>query len=500
MKWPRTVRRLVVLWLREQKQLRRAGEVIRDGVRGLLRSQLPRMAAAMAYRTIFSLIPVLVVSAVVMGSFMSEDELREQVNELLNYVGLTQIAVEPAPGEELGVVEPQENGQAATERNGEAAGAATAGGEDPATGRLAYWINTLVDRVTGLSFQAIGFVGLLVLIYAAISLLIELEGAFDQIYRATRSRSWVRRITTYWTALTLGVVFLLASFSVGKAVAEFVTSIGRANEEATGWFSRGLVMFAVNVVISTSLLLLAYMAVPNTRVRVRPALLGACLAGVLWELGKLAFTQYVEHAVGRMEQLYGVLALLPLFLLWVYITWIIVLFGLQVSYAMQSFGSRRFRTEGLESVLVDPGLIVNIGLLASERFGAGRTLTVERAARETGLPEATVREFVDAMVRHSVLRQTESEDGVAAYVPARPPERIRVLELLEIAWEIRSGGSRGGSEATDRTLERGLGSRTLADLQRTTKRSSESEKASESAEVEGRDTAGRGAYGPRPSP
>lgn len=449
-----SIRRFTEAWLREREQARRTIEVVRLGLRGLIRSQLPRMAAALSYRTIFSLIPVLVVGVVIMGAFLSDTELRMQVDRLISYVGLDQIVIIDDAGEDGPA------GPAAP-----AAEPAPGAVQEGPSGRLDEWITSLVERVSSLPFRAIGFVGVLVLLYGAIAMLVELERAFNQIYGAANGRSWVKRVTTYWTTLTLGVVFLLATFSVGDMAGNWVASIGRAEGDAGGWFSRGAVQLIVNITINTALLLLAYSTVPNTKVHIRPALGGAFVAGTGWELGKIAFTQYIRYAVGGLEQLYGVLALLPLFMFWVYITWIIVLFGLQVSYALQTFGRRREELMGEATGLVDPGVILTICKLAADRFGEGKTIEPDEVEDSIGLPPAMAEKFFEGLVRAGFMHQTETPEADTAYVLARPPGSIAVTDLLAVARQIRSGGVRGGSPSADEALDRTLAGVALTDLQ-----------------------------------
>ncbi len=458
---PDPVQRVVKAAARESEQWRRTLGVVRGGLRGLARSQIPRMGAALAYRTLFSLIPVLVVGVSVLGSFLSDVELRQQMDRLIDFVGLDSIAIEQTA--EVPEASPETAGsEVVSPAAGQPAAGIGAGGV-PTSPRLDEWIAALVARVSSLPYRAIGFVGVLVLLYGAISMLVELERSFNQIYGASSGRSWVKRVTTYWTTLTLGVVFLLATFSVGDAAGNWVASL--VSGEGGGWLSRGVVEFTVNIVINTLLLLLAYSTVPNTRVHIRPALAGAAVAGVAWELGKIGFTQYVRHAVGGLEQLYGVLALLPLFMLWVYITWIIILFGLQVSYTLQTFGSQRDEpSAGASTDPVDPALVLTIARMALERFREGGTLLVDDIVTNTGVSAAPVERLIRGLVEGGVLREVEQGDD-RAWVLARPGETIPVADLLAIARRVRQGGDRGGSEAVDEALSRSLHGVVLSSLE-----------------------------------
>ena len=485
-------RSFVRVVLREGDEARRLIEVVRHGLRGLVKSQIPRMAAALAYRTLFSLIPVLVVGAVVLGAFLSDEELRAEMDRLIEYVGLDTIVLEEidAEGAAEGTVGLGAGGETGDESAGEGDEDETGvekiaealldedgdegqpGGAAEPDGmaltfeqskRLDEWITGLVGRVSGLPFKAIGFVGVVVLLYGAISMLVELERAFNQIYGVTSGRSWLKRLTTYWTTLTLGVVFLLATFSVGDLVANWVASIGRDADGEGGYVSRGLIQFGVNTLINAFVLLVAYSTVPNARVHLRPAMGGALIAGLAWEVGKFAFTQYVQRAVTGLEQLYGVLALLPLFMFWVYITWIVVLFGLQVSYALQTFGSRE---DGDATVggPVDPLAVVRVARLAAVRFEAGEVLDEDVVVSETGMTGAQAGLFLKELVAAGVLREVEEGDGPVRFVLGRPASGVMVTDLVAVARGLRAGGGRGGVAVADTAVDEALEGVSLAGL------------------------------------
>jgi YihY family inner membrane protein len=178
-----------------------AAGVLRGAAIEATRSQLPQMAAALAYRTIFGLIPVMVVALVGVKVFIfqTEDKLTEAIRSALSYAGLSKIAV----------TDPDFVGPA-----------------DPA--RLDESIQSIVQNVSKIPFEAIGAIGLAAMIYAAISMLVEIERAFNQIYRVPQGRSWAKRVLLYWTLLTLGPTALALTFVLAT---QFRAWIWRIAEE-----------------------------------------------------------------------------------------------------------------------------------------------------------------------------------------------------------------------------------------------------------------------------
>ena len=432
------------------EQVRVTSKVVRQAALALYRSRLPQMAAALAFRTIFSLIPVIIVLLVVMRFFTTSQELSHWVERGLEYTGIAEIAVDEDEPEFTRAEQTVEHaGEEGAEESTSRAEPPPDGAEqlpppEPPTGDTqeaepdlvveepddaADWINALVQRVIEIKFEAIGFVGMLTLLYAAISMLLEIERAFNMVYRASQGRPWGRRITLYWTILTLGGVFLFASFYVGERFKTLVQGLADSGVPLGGSVGLSLVGFGTTVAISTFLFVFMYNAVPYTKVRFKPALAGAFVAAILWETGKWGFTQYLSFSASY-ARLYGSIALIPLFLLWIYLTWLIVLFGLQVSYALQFLSTWNAEQETDEGpTLADPALAVVLMAVLTERFREGRAATLDELAAAAELPENIASSILDRLRERSFVHvvQVDEDD---AYALARAPEELPIDEIL----------------------------------------------------------------------
>lgn len=384
------------------------------------RSRLPQMAAALSYRTIFGLIPVIAVALVALKAFTTKEDMTNAINEAMKYSGLASIAVDdaspvgpPAPG-------PEQSSLAT-----------------PKQERLDDWIGDLVNRVMSLDVRAITIIGLIALIYAALSMLVEVERAFNQTFRVPTGRSWVRRITHYWTLLTLMPLGLFATFAVGQRVSGWLAD--PANLGGLGSAQAMLVGAAgylFTVGISTLLFLLAYTVVPNTRVRLMPALIGALLAAILWESGKWGFTQYVRYSAGY-SRLYGSIALIPLFLLWVYVTWCVALFGLNVAYYLQH--GRHGAAKPIENAapaFVDPASILSVMTALARRFAEGQPADAAFLSAKLALQEPIVRQMLERLAAADLILRVEHKDKPGMYSLARPPEKIEAERVLQVGEEL----------------------------------------------------------------
>ncbi len=396
-------------------------------------AQLTRMAAALTYRTIFGLIPVLAIGVALLGAFSTEDQVRDNIRRVLQFSGLTEIQItEPPAGE-------QAEGEAAPPPP---APVASDGGPkgSPSTKGLDGWIEEIVAKTRGVSYSGIAIIGLLTLVYAAISMLVEVELAFNQIFHAPGARSWGRRLTQYWTLLTLGPILLFLSFAVGERFIGWVRDF--ASDAATKEWQSALlaaVGFLSTVCISTIMLFVVYIVVPNTRVRLLPALAGALAAAALWEIGKWGFRGYV--AMGGVSKLYGAVALVPLFMFWIYVTWLIVLSGLQLAFSIQmyrevrelgpSVWERFFRPRGSDPAVVDASVSLPIMAVIARRFAGGQPVRAADLGGEFALAETVVLDMLQRLAGAGLLHRVETgEENDRAFALSRPPETISAEEVL----------------------------------------------------------------------
>lgn len=452
-------------------------QVLRDAAAEAQRSRIPQMAAALSYRTIFGLVPIIAIALWVLHKIV-EDKLNDLVKQTIVYLGLDQIFVsQAATATMLATSTPEEQqkwGPPTAAESAEKVVEVARAAEVAVQQSLAGFVQDIVARLNGVSFKTIGFVGILMLVYASISMVVEVERAFNQIYRVPRGRSVARQLTNYWTLLTLGPIGLCATFLVGQQMEvwfERWTGMGGSGSTALS-----VVRLLVQVSISTGVLVLVYLVVPNTKVRFWPALSGALIAALAFEAGKFGFGKYVEFSASQSyARLYGSLALIPLFLLWVYVNWMIVLFGLQVAYELQ-FGRTKTRAQPLFDsgpMIVEPAAGLVVMSSAARAFVSGATQTVPQMVKATGLSEPVVRLVVARLAEHSLLHRVErdAEGTEEAYALAKAPAAVRVGEILEIGFEISdAAGSGAGRPLVNPTLERmrraqieAAGAETLAD-------------------------------------
>lgn len=193
----------------------------------------------------------------------------------------------------------------------------------PATGeQIVPYLNTFLESVTKLTLP-----GMLVLIVTALLLMIRIETAFNRIWRVEQSRTLVNRVVMYWAVLTLAPIMIAAgiAFSAQKLFG-FIATDGAVSP---GLYRSGI--FVLTWLMFTTVFLL----VPNRSVRFKHALAGALLTAVLFELAKAGFVGYAANT--NYTVIYGAVALVPIFLFWIYLVWNVVLIGASLAASLTTF-------------------------------------------------------------------------------------------------------------------------------------------------------------------
>ncbi|MDF1809384.1 MAG: YihY/virulence factor BrkB family protein [Phycisphaerales bacterium] len=469
-------------------ELKRIWKVTQLGVAGLYKSQLPRMAAALAYRTIFSVIPVMAIGLLIFGSIVSDEQVESGVRRVLTFAGISQISSIDQTNSQNQIIDENEDemNPDSQEFDDEGSLAVTDPSEgevlvdpvlaDPFAGAdLEQVITDLINRVnSSIRNVPTGWIALtsgLVLFYAAMSMLIEIEKAFNQICGAPSGRGWLRRLMLYWTILTAGSLLLAATFLAGDAFTRWVVSF--AGQDSM--FGAIMAGYGVSVLISTLLLLGAYLTIPNTRMQFRPVLAGAFFAAVLWELGKLGFTTYLHFSTGYAK-FYGSIAILPLFMLWIYLTWLTVLFGMQASYALQNFS--RLVDSKLKSLtdsgskpaaLIDPMIALSVAKEVQRAFDSGAVCTGEMVKNSTKLELSQSIKLLDVLTEAGITNRIYSGDEFKGWAPTRPAEKIKLDDVLRAAYQIDGFRTSGAEEGIPSSIRGAVIDRcaqmSLADLE-----------------------------------
>ncbi len=167
-------------------------------------------------------------------------------------------------------------------------------------------------------------VGLVFFLLTALMMLFYIEDSFNDIWRVHKGRPFGQRVTVYWAMVTLGPLLMGASLSLSTYLMS-VSIAGNQLGDNVGNLWLGILPFVLEIFAFTML----YTIMPNVRVSVRSAIIGAVVATILFEISKKVFGLFVVN-FDSYEIIYGALATIPILLIWIYVSWVIALIGAEI--------------------------------------------------------------------------------------------------------------------------------------------------------------------------
>jgi len=358
----------------------RPGRFFRTLFSEYLRSQCLVRAAGLAFATLLALVPLSALLFSLFSALGSFTELLERVQEFL----LTQLL--PASQEEI----------------------------------MAY-IRRFVENT-----RALGVVGLLFFLLTAVFLLNAVQNAFNAVWGSRARRNPLRRLITYASILIVGS-FLL---SIGLNLAGMVRSLAAGRTGATIGRSLPFLTGILPFLFIFLALLLMIGLLPSGRVRAGSALVGAAAGVVLWELARRLFFLWITYVL-RMSVVYGSLAVLPIFMIWLYVAWAVVLLALEIAYVHQHRRSAWLGRSPLETSPADRLLLgLEVFLDIAGRFHGGESPpSREQIAGRLEVSPAEVGYFTRRLEENGLVTYAGPEGD--RLLPARSLDNIRLQQLLE---------------------------------------------------------------------
>lgn len=291
-------------------------------------------AASLTYTTLLSLVPLMTVMLAVISAFPLAEQMNETIQNFLfqNFV--------PASGEVL---------------------------QD--------YLNQFSAKAARMSGVGFGF-----LIVVALMLVSSIDAALNAVWEVRRKRRPLSKFLVYWAILSLGPLLIGA----GMVLTSYIVSLPLLSDAASAGIGRRL-LGLTPVLASTIAFGLMYSVVPNRRVPLRQAFLGGLVAALLFEAAKRGFAYYVT-TFPTYEAIYGTLATVPIFLVWVYLSWVIVLLGAEFTASLGMFRRYRGGTHGGAPSLIDAvSLLLCLG--ESQARGAGAMTSRALAQKQASWSE-----------------------------------------------------------------------------------------------------------------
>ncbi|MGC3979995.1 MAG: YihY/virulence factor BrkB family protein [Steroidobacteraceae bacterium] len=281
-------------------------------------------------------------------------------------------------------------------------------------------IMSFVNSVRG---DVLGPISVAVLIYNVISAVQKVEESFNFVWQVEKPRSWARRFSEYLSVMVIGPVFVAAVVAVlqSNVVLKFSQLTGIA------WTLEHIKHLASFLLLSIALTFLYYF-IPNTKVRVGAALIGGLVAGALWTIGGILFTLFAATST-QYALIYAGFAIVIVALFWLYMSWLILLLGAQLSFYIQNPQSLR---SGSREVHLTAALYERLGLsvmyLIARDYQQGVPhWTLNALSEHFDVPARSLKPVMDTLENHELLTGTDNE----RYVPGRDPQAIPLSEIFD---------------------------------------------------------------------
>ncbi len=289
-------------------------------------------------------------------------------------------------------------------------------------------VPTIVNFVDNVNVGALGAVGVGVLMFSVLSIITNIERAFNDIWKIKQVRSYHRRFSDYLSVLLLGPLLVFTVLGItaslqSNTIVQTVSEIPMIDviyrkfaPIAAGW----LAFFFL------------YIFIPNTKVRPDSAIIGAVLAGTLWQVANVLFADFVvsSYTTGAKAALYAGFATLPLFLMWLFISWSVVLLGAEISYAHQNVNKLTWEVRKKHySQNFRAGLALEIILLLAEKFHHGSPMpTSSELADSFDIPERLCNEQLNKLLDLGLIFPIEGEN--TRYTIAKSPDTLTVGDIF----------------------------------------------------------------------
>ncbi len=277
-------------------------------------------------------------------------------------------------------------------------------------------------------------IGAIVLIWAVMSLLDQIENSFNHIWQIRSSRPWYRKFTDYLAIMLIAPVFLIAASSVtvfiGTELSDFM------NRAAILDFFKPIVSFLVKVIpyfIFWIVLTIVYIILPNTKVKFMPAFVSGIIAGTILQLLQWLYID-LQFGISRLSAIYGSFAAIPLFIVFLQSSWLIVLLGAEVSFANQNLSRYEYESEALNvSHYQKRALVIMIMSMITRNFSEGsKPLSAENIASNLKIPVRLVRDILQDLSSAELVSVIHDDDHTERlYQPAMDINKMTISWILD---------------------------------------------------------------------
>lgn len=286
----------------------------------------------------------------------------------------------------------------------------------------------IITFVENMKVGVLGSLGLAMLFFTVISLIQKIEDAFNSIWHTGQSRSFLERFSEYLSVILIGPVLVFSALGLTASMVSttFAQKMIAIEPFGTAFYLAGLIVPYFLIIAAFTFV---YMFVPNTKVRFRSALLGATLAGICWKTAGWGFALFIANSV-QYNAIYSSFAILIIFLIWMYLSWLILLLGAQIAFYSQhpEFIHLQKEQPTLSNRMKERLGLLLIFLIGESHYHAQSLWTLEALTKKLKLPAILIEKVLEILLLNGFIAETK--ESPARYMPAKDSEQIGLEEVM----------------------------------------------------------------------
>ena len=345
--------------------------------------QLTLRAMSLVYTTLLSIVPILAISFSVLKAFGVHNEILEPF--MLNFLA-------------------------------------------PLGDKGAEITSQIIGFVENMKVGVLGSLGLGLLFYTVVSVIQKVEKSFNAVWRIKKTRTLSRRFSDYLSVIIIGPVLIFIAIGLTASVMSNTIVQKVISIEPFGTLFYLLMEKSPYFIVCAAFTFL-YIFIPNTKVKIKSALVGGVIAGILWETAGWAFASFIVTST-KYAAIYSGFAILIMFMLWLYLSWLILLVGAQISFYHQypHFLTANKDVFTLSNRLRERITFMIMYFIGYNYFHNQKHWTLDGLVNRLELPVDTIQDILDLLEKDGLILETG--DDPPAYIPARSIEKIRLNDLL----------------------------------------------------------------------
>lgn len=277
-------------------------------------------------------------------------------------------------------------------------------------------------------------IGAIILLWSVMNVFSNIESSFNAIWQVRKGRSWFRKFSDYISMLIIAPILLVSSSSATVFISTMLKQL--ASDVAIIGMVSPLLFFLIKLipyVLIWLLLTMVFMVMPNTKVNFKSAFIAGIISGTMFVFVQWIYIHF-QIGVSKYNAIYGSFAALPLFLVWLQMSWLIVLFGAEVSFAVQNVEKYEFEpdTHNLSSYSWKV-LILMVAHLLIKNFAKGeKAMTAEEISKRLEIPIRSVRDIIYKLVDSKIISEINTQyEKEKAYQPAKDISNLSVRYILD---------------------------------------------------------------------